>query len=131
MNPDITNRQDIENLLKHFYNKAFKDELIGFFFTEVAHLNLEEHLPIIANFWENVIFANGKYKGNAIQPHHVLHQLSPFRDEHFDRWVFLFNETTDELFSGNNAELVKQRAISIATITKIKIIHQNILPKQQ
>ncbi|MDB5231319.1 MAG: group hemoglobin [Chitinophagaceae bacterium] len=124
MKPDITSREDIENLLKHFYDKAFNDELIGFFFTEVAHLDLETHLPIIANFWENIIFANGKYKGNAIQPHHALHQLSPFKDEHFDRWVSLFNQTIDELFEGTNAELAKQRALSIATIMKIKIIHQ-------
>ena len=55
MKKDIENRQDIELLLNRFYEKVFKDDLIGRFFTEVVPLNLETHLPIIADFWESVL----------------------------------------------------------------------------
>lgn len=125
MKHDLMARKDIEELLLGFYDTAFKDPLIGFYFTQIAHLDLETHLPVIADFWENIIFSNGKYKGNAIQPHQVLHRLSPFQDVHFDRWVFLFTQAIDQMFEGPNAELAKQRAQSIATVMKIKIIHQN------
>ena len=35
--------------------------------------------------------------------------------------IKLFTTTVDELFAGSNAEQVKQRALSIATVMRIKI----------
>ena len=32
------------------------------------------------------------------------------KEEHFSRWIFLFNETLDELFVGEKVALAKQRA---------------------
>ena len=54
--------------------------------------------------------------------HMNLHALSPLAKPHFDRWKKLFLETIDEYFEGSNAELAKQRAVSIATMMQIKII---------
>jgi hemoglobin len=53
--------------------------------------------------------------------HFKLHQKRPLAKPQFDRWKALFLETTDELFEGENAELAKQRALSIATVMEIKI----------
>jgi hemoglobin len=123
---DITNRQDIEELLKSFYEKAFKDELIGFYFTEVVKLNLETHLPIIADFWETILLHSSKYNGDPMNVHKHIHALSPFKPEHFDRWVLLFQQTVSGIFEGNIAELAKQRAASIATVMKIKLLYGGI-----
>ena len=120
---DIKERGDIEALMRSFYEKALIDEMIGFFFTEVVPLNMEMHLPVIVEFWETVLFGKLKYKGNAMKVHQHIHSLSAFRDEHFERWLFLFISTVDALFEGANAELAKQRAISIATMMKLKTIH--------
>ncbi|MGC8749978.1 group III truncated hemoglobin [Hydrotalea sp.] len=122
---DITNRDDLLALMEAFYAKALKDELIQHFFNEVAHLNLKTHLPIIVNFWESVLFETATYKGNAMAVHQHLHQLSPFKQVHFNRWVSLFQQTVDELFAGENAEKIKQRAQSIATIMALKTIYKN------
>jgi hypothetical protein len=46
---DLKTRQDIEILLKNFYEKALKDKVIGYIFTDVAKLDLEHHLPIITD----------------------------------------------------------------------------------
>jgi hemoglobin len=123
---DITSRTDIEALMRSFYNKALQDELIGYFFTEVAPLNMEVHMPLIVDFWETVIFGKTAYKGNVLQAHQHIHQLSAFKEAHFTRWVSLFQQTVNELYSGNHAELVKQRAESIATVMKIKLLHSGI-----
>ena len=48
---DIENRADLERLLEVFYKKVFKDDLISHFFIEVVPLNLETHIPVIADFW--------------------------------------------------------------------------------
>lgn len=120
---DIEMREDIIRLLEMFYKKATIDPVIGYYFTEVVPLDMEVHIPVIADFWETVLFGRAVYKGNVLDIHKHIHQLSAFREEHFVRWVSLFKETIDEMFRGDRAELAKQRADSIATIMKIKTIH--------
>jgi hemoglobin len=120
---DIESREDIEQLMRAFYAKAIPDNIIGHYFTQVIQMDLEEHLPVITDFWETVIFGVAKYKSNAIAVHQHLHTKSAFTDQHFERWVTLFQSTIDELFSGDKAELAKQRALSIATVMRIKTVH--------
>ena len=43
------------------------------------------------------------------------------KKEHFDRWIELFNETVNELFAGEKAELAKQRAFLIRWTLEGKI----------
>jgi len=123
---DIENREDIETLMESFYSKALTDELIGYFFTEVAPLKMETHMPLIVDFWETVLFGKAAYKGNVMQIHQHIHQLSPFKDEHLNRWVEIFKKTVNDLFEGDKAELAKQRGESIATLIKIKTIYSGI-----
>lgn len=126
---DIETREDIEALMHSFYSKALTDNTIGYFFTEVIPLNMKTHMPLIVDFWETVVFGKAKYKGNVLEVHQHIHHLSAFKEEHFARWIMLFQQTVNELYSGNNAELVKQRAESIATIMRIKLLHSGISSK--
>jgi hemoglobin len=123
---DIANREDIVLLLEQFYSKALHDETIGYFFTEVIPLNMETHIPLIADFWETVLFGKAAYKGNVMQMHQHIHHQSPFNDEHFKRWVQLFHATVDEIFEGEKATMAKQRAESVATLMRIKLVHGGI-----
>src|SRR5215210_4552256 len=111
MKHDIENRKDLESLLKAFYEKVFKDELISGFFTVVVPMRLEEHLPVITDFWESVLFNTQGYRKNVMQLHIGIHRLSPIHKEHLDRWVQLFTATVDEFFEGEKATLAKQRAL--------------------
>jgi hemoglobin len=122
---DIETRGDIELLMQEFYEKVMKDGKIGFIFTDVAQLNLEHHLPIITDFWENVLFNTGKYTRNAMMPHFKLNAKVNFQSQHFERWLFLFNETVKENFSGKLADLACTRAKSIASIMQIKLQQSN------
>lgn len=121
MKPDITTRQDIETLLVRFYSKVKVDATIGFFFTEVVKLDWDHHIPVITDFWETILLDNPVYQKNAMQVHYDLHQKSPLKKEHFDRWIQLFTETIDELFEGKKAELAKTRAKSIASLMQFKM----------
>ncbi len=120
---DIINRQSLEQLMELFYSKALRDALIGHYFTEVVALDMQKHMPRIVDFWENILFDKSLYQGNAMQVHVHLHQLAPFKDEHFERWLFLFTQTVDSLFLGDKAALIKQRATSIATVMRLKTVH--------
>ncbi len=122
MKKDIEDRKDIELLINSFYDKVKQDAIIGSFFTEVVQVNWEKHLPVMYNFWENIVFQTGSYNGNPMDKHLELNKKSLITKEHFQRWILLFNETVDELFKGEIAELIKQRALSISTVMQIKIL---------
>lgn len=121
MKHDIINRKDIEQLINAFYDKVKEDEIIGYFFNEVVPVNWVKHLPVMYDFWENVVFHTGSYEGNPMHIHQNINKISPMKMEHFQRWILLFNHTVDELYEGQNAENIKQRAMSIATVMQIKI----------
>jgi hemoglobin len=124
MKKDIKTREDIELLVRTFYDKVKTDPVIGHIFTSVFKINWERHLPVMFDFWENILFYTGSYAGNPIETHQRFHKIFPFNDEHFQRWVALFTQTVDELFEGEKALLAKQRALSISTVMKIKILQQ-------
>lgn len=118
---DITTRSDIELLISLFYSKAFSHPTIGIFFTEIAAINLEEHIPEITDFWEQQILRTKGYKKNVIQIHKDLHSKKELKKIHFETWLLLFNETVDSNFKGEKAELIKTRALSISTMMQIKL----------
>lgn len=118
---DIENRADIIQLINAFYDKLLDDELMAPLFTEVAQINLSEHLPILYDFWESVLFQAGIYSRDTMQPHLDLHYAHPLQDRHFERWLELFNDSVDERFEGEKAHQAKVRALSIATVIRIKI----------
>lgn len=119
MKNDITDRKDLELLINSFYEKVKIDPVIGSMF---AHVNWEKHLPVMYSFWENTLFYTGGYTGNPLRTHKALHNRCPLNTDHFKRWQDLFISTVDELFAGGNAELAKQRALSISTVMQIKIL---------
>lgn len=115
---DIRNRADIEQLIDAFYEKVKRDDTIGFFFAEV---DWPKHLPKIYSFWEQIVFGTGGYRGEPMTVHKHLHEKHPMAHAHFERWLELFTSTTDELFEGGNAEMIKQRARSIAPLMEFKV----------
>ncbi|WP_219817091.1 group III truncated hemoglobin [Arthrobacter sp. GMC3] len=111
---DIAGREDIVTLVQTFYLRAFADPLIGPIFTQVVPLDLTRHLPIMADFWQTVLFKAGLYNRNALQVHFEIHAKEPLTPEHFNRWLQLWGQSVDELFSGDKAELAKAAAHQIA-----------------
>ena len=111
---DIETRDDCERLVRAFYTRALSDAVIGFIFTDVARLDLEAHVPRIASFWETILLGAQSYSGGAFRPHAIIHTQVPLRRGHFERWLWLWQTTIDELFSGPRAELAKAHATRVA-----------------
>jgi hemoglobin len=118
---DLKSRADIEMVLSAFYTKVLQDEVIGHFFTRVVKLDLQKHLPLITDFWEAVLFNTQGYRKNVMEVHQHIHQLEKIEKKHLDHWVRLFTQTVEAQFAGEKATLLKQRAISIATLMDIKL----------
>ena len=117
---DIENRGDLLLLIQEFYKKLLADDSINYLFTDVANINLEHHFPVLVDFWDSILFQSDTYRKNAMQPHIALHQKSPLTKHHFETWLRYFKETVDELFAGDNAFIIKEKATSIATVMQIK-----------
>ena len=111
---DIETRADCERLVRAFYNKALVDPIIGWIFVDVAKLDVEAHVPQIASFWETILLGAHSYAGGAFAPHAALHMQTPLRGGHFERWLWLWSGTVDELFAGERAELAKSHAQRVA-----------------
>lgn len=111
---DIEDRADVERLVRAFYGRALTDPIIGFIFVDVAQLDLEEHLPVIASFWETILLGNQTYAGGAFRVHADLHRQVTLRAGHFERWLLLWRTTVDELFVGERAEQAKSHALRVA-----------------
>ena len=121
---DITTREDIELLMKTFYEKLLLDETISYIFTEVAKINIEKHIPVITDFWESILLHKNVYHNNTMKIHMDLNAKSPLLKKHFDIWLKYFTTTIDQLFEGEIAVVAKQRALSIATVMQIKIVER-------
>lgn len=111
---DIAGRADIIVLVETFYTRAFADDLIGPIFTEVVHMDLARHMPIMADFWQTVLFKAGLYRRNALSVHFDIHLKEPLTAGHFNRWLELWTSSVDGLFTGEKAELAKVQAHHIA-----------------
>lgn len=110
---DIQSKADIELLVHTFYDKLlqFDDMKVVF-----AGINFPEHVPHIVHFWSFVLLDEEGYKTNVFDKH--LHL--PIKSHQFDTWLRVFNGTVDELFSGETADMAKQRATSLAYTFKSK-----------
>lgn len=111
---DITTAADIDHLIEVFYARVLNDPIIGFFFTDIAKINLEKHLPVISAFWQLQLLGTPGYRGQTLAKHADIHQRAALTADHFHRWLYLFAGTIDQLFAGPCADLAKTRANKIA-----------------
>ena len=125
MQNDIQTRNDLFLLVKTFYEKLFADELLQTIFINVAKIHLEEHLPILVDFWDSILLDGDSYRRNQMEKHIDLNKKFPLQKQHFEQWLFLWNQTIDELFIGEKAEHAKFRAKSIADIMFYKLDYIN------
>lgn len=111
---DIRDRSDIDALLRVFYGRVFGDGLLARIFVDVAHMDLEAHLPVLGDFWEKVLFNTAVYNGRAMDVHRRLHRRETLTAAHFARWVELWDQSVDARYDGRNADRAKAHAARIA-----------------
>ncbi|WP_366187484.1 group III truncated hemoglobin [Flavobacterium ovatum] len=124
MQKDITNREDISLLVHTFYDKIRADEEISFYFNEMIQ-DWEEHLEKLTDFWEMNLFGGKKYKGDPLQAHvkvdtHFGAKIGP---NEFGIWLNHWAQTLDDLFEGENVDILKRRARKMGTFIYMGIFN--------
>lgn len=122
---DIETPEDLISLVEAFYREAKSDSQLGPIFHQFVN-DWEPHIQKVASFWEATLFSSGPYKGNPMQLHQKVDEIlnHSLTKAHFDRWVEIWLQTTDHMYSGEIANQAKLRAANIANIMFIKI-YQN------
>lgn len=124
MKRDIQNREDLYKVVDVFYQNLFKDNDMKHFFQEFSEPDsLKIHLLVLVDFWDGILFYSGAYAKNAMQPHIEKNKSMPFEAIHFEKWIAHFFASIDTQFKGVNAETMKNRAQSIATVMQLNILH--------
>lgn len=122
MKPDISSRKDLKFIITKFYELLLVDKkMIPFFEDIVAQNHLEEHLEIITDFWNDILFDTTTYKNNTMQKHLDKNTFVKFETAHFTIWTSYLFETIDANFDGTIAHNMKNRARSIGTVMQLKM----------
>ncbi|MEO8569375.1 MAG: group III truncated hemoglobin [Ginsengibacter sp.] len=114
---EIISLDDIKKLVDTFYGKVRKDDLIGPVFNDRIQDRWPQHLEKMYTFWQTVLLGEHTYFGSPFPPHANL----PVSHIHFEKWMELFTQTIDELFTGEKANDAKWRAGKMAEMFESKI----------
>ncbi|TQC41721.1 group III truncated hemoglobin [Rhodococcus sp. WS4] len=120
--PDISTRADLEVLLRHFYGRAFADPVLEPAFETLAVIGVDDHLPVMCDFWETVLLRTGNYRGSVFTVHRALHGRHGFTALHFDRWVELWTRSVEDLFDGDVAQRATREAVKIARAMRRRLL---------
>lgn len=122
MKKDIKNRADISILVHQFYDKIRADIEIGFYFNTMI-TDWDAHLEKLTDFWEMNLFGGKIYKGNPLEAHNKVdeHFNGKISANEFGIWLNLWFATLEELFEGENVEILKRRARKMGTFLMVSI----------
>lgn len=119
MAQEIKTIDDIKLLVDSFYGKVREDDLLAGIFNDVIQDRWPVHLEKMYRFWQTLLLEEHTYHGSPFLPHALL----PVDNNHFNRWMELFNQTIEELFTGDKATEAKWRAGKMAEMFLYKIEH--------
>lgn len=109
--------EDIQLLVDTFYSRVREDDMLGPIFEERLAGKWEEHLAKMYRFWQTLLLGEHTYYGSPLLPHLNM----PVDKGHFKRWVSIFQQTVDDLFTGEVAKEAKWRGSRMAEMFNYKI----------
>ena len=104
-------QDEIRRMVSQFYDSVRKDLEIGPIFENAIQNNWDAHMITMQKFWTTLLLNVPAYKGYPLLVHKQLADLAP---EHFERWLELFTETTNNLFEPMIALEIQEKARRIA-----------------
>ncbi len=111
----------LRQLVDAFYERVRRDEEIGPIFND-AISDWPHHLDKLADFWHSVIYGSRRYPGGLMM-RHFMHR-DRIRREHFERWLSLWQTTTNELMPPELAELLQARASRVGESIKLGLFYR-------
>lgn len=106
----------IRVVVDEFYRRARVDKSLGPVFEQNVH-SWETHLDRMTDFWSAALLRSGRYSGRPVERHRLIPGLT---EEHFSRWIDLFEATVRDLCSPAEASAFLTRALRMReAMTKV------------
>lgn len=107
-------KENIETLVTLFYHRAMKDVQIGHYFVlelgdDITSEDWISHIDILVDFWATLFLDETLYYSDPYGPHFTIIGL---QREDFRRWIELFSQTADQVYTVEIADLFKEKGIS-------------------
>ena len=112
--PDLDSAEHIERMVDLFYEQVLEDPLLAPVFLEVARIDLDAHLPLIAAYWKKLLLGEPGYDRHMMAKHRAVHDREPLTGAHHERWLALFHANLDRHFDGpqtDRARLISARVM--------------------
>lgn len=108
----------LERLIPQFYERICADAVLGPIFTG-AVADWPAHHAQLIDFWSSIMLTTGRYKGNPVAVH-ARHRdrLTPAM---FDRWLAIWEQTTEEMMPPADARALQAKAARIAESLKLAL----------
>lgn len=113
---EINGMPDIRLLVDKFYERASHDELLAPIFAK-RFTGKEHPLEPLYQYWYSVVFE----EKSSASPPFPKHADLPLTHKHFDRWLSIFHQTVDDLFTGTTAADAKVKAIRMSEVFRYKM----------
>ncbi|CAH1694164.1 Hemoglobin [Hyphomicrobiales bacterium] len=117
--PDILDEAMVHAVVHGFYGRIREDALLGpVFNAEIAPDEWPRHLDKMCDFWSSMLLRTGRYEGRPLPPHLAIPGLA---EQHFRRWLTLFQATVGDLCPPDVAALFMDRALRVAHSFRLAI----------
>ena len=127
--PDMEDRmrlelseQDLTKLVPEFYARVRADPVLGPIF-DGAIDDWDEHIEKLQAFWSSVMLTSGRYKGQPMVAH--LRHEGAMSAANFDRWLALWQKTTEDVLDPDNAAAHQTKAARIAESLQLGVQFQS------
>ena len=100
--------ESITKLVDVFYDRIQVHPTLGPVFNAAVH-DWPEHKRLLVSFWSSVALKAQTYRGNPMREHHG----KGIQFEHFDQWLELWKDTSNEILDAESAEEMQMYATRI------------------
>ena len=119
--PEVLDEAMIHAVVHGFYDEIRRDALLGPIFNgAIAPEQWPHHLAKMCDSWSATLLRTSRYDGRPLPPHLAIPELG---EEHFRRWLTLFQATVKRVCPPEVGALFLERALRIAHSFRLAIAY--------
>lgn len=111
--PDLDSAGQIDRFVRLFYRRLLADQRLAPYFTEVAGITLEDHLPLISAYWQKMLLGERQYQRHTMARHRQLHARRALTGAQHEAWLGHFFAVAQDNFAGPYTDRARQIAARV------------------